>query len=75
MFHQRLLPFEAVGLRGAVSPPAGPGQPLWGVQGEKPTEDLEILHFTVPRGGQKTTPFTCEMNTRSEEKLIKFRNL
>ena len=35
------LHFAARGLRGAVSPPVGPG-------GEAP-EDLEILHFTVPR--------------------------
>ena len=38
MFYQRSLLFEAGGLRGAVSPPAGPGQ-------TSPPEDLEILRY------------------------------
>ena len=33
MFYQKSLPFEAGGLRGAVSPPAGPGQSPGGASG------------------------------------------
>ena len=37
MFYHRSLPFEAGGLRGAVSPPAGPGEtPGGGPRGEAP---------------------------------------
>ena len=46
---QRSSPFVAGGLRGAISPPAGPGQSSGGGLGEKPLEDLENLHFKVPR--------------------------
>ena len=46
------------------------GRALVGVQGAKPPEDLEILHFTVPRRGQKTTPFTCVLSIKSAVKLI-----
>ena len=64
-----------LGVWGAVSSPAGPGQSRCGGPGGEAPEDLEILHFTVPRLGQETTPFTRVLYTRSEEELIKFRNL
>ena len=64
-----------LGVWGVVSLSASPeGEALVGVQGAKPPEDLEILHFTVPRRGQNHL-FSRVVNTKSEEKFIQFRNL
>ena len=47
-YYQRSLAYAA-GVWGVVSLSAGPEVgALMGVQGSKPLEDLEILHFTVP---------------------------
>ena len=45
----RSLPFPAGVLKGTGSSQRVQDRALVGVQGAKPSDDLQILHFTVPR--------------------------